>query len=632
MIRLVKFVTAVIAAALLTQVNGDAAAEANTRALPKPMPAHPGNVFVAGENVILPLPQPKHCRLVDYEGKAMRDLEPVERKVTLGKLPVGFYRIELTGSSNWISLAVLEPLHSPTPLSSPIGIDVAMAWFYRKEQMDAVANLCALAGVNWVRDRLSWAEMEPEQGMFSGANKYDASAAVQNGAGLRVLQVIHQSPAWANPKPKRFPLDLRDAYRFFEAMAKRWRGQMQAFEPWNEADIPMFGGHTGAEMATLQKAAYLGLKAGNSNLTVCLNVFALHKANQLADLQDNEAWPYIETYNLHHYEPFENFPRLYADHRSVSAGRPLWVSECAVPVKWTGDEKLKEPSDADLRVQAERVAKTFAWSLHEGSRASFYFLLPHYVEGGTQFGILRPDLTPRPAYVAMAAVGRLLADARPLGRLEVPDKAVRAFAFQAWPDGGERDVLVAWTTNHESVLALRSTPLELFDHLGRKRSPSNKLNLSAAPLFAVLPDNAAGELGLIPPPPSPRRLEGSPSPIVFQALWPDDKIDLNRSAYRVPEQSVEMQVFAYNFGSHTVRGQLAIEASNGWEATLPREIELDPMQRKELTLSLTAPLATPDKIGHIRLRGDFGAAGKPVLSLRVVSDRGEARNGKAAVH
>ena len=293
-----------------------------------------------------------------------------------------------------------------------------MAWFYGPDRMDAVANLCALAGMNWVRDRLNWGEMEPQRGQFSAPNKYDASAAAQSRAGLRVLQVIHLSPPWANPNGKRFPLDLRDAHRFFEEMAKRWRGQVQAFEPWNEADIPMFGGHTGAEMASLQKAAYLGLKAGNPEVIACLNVFALHNTNQLADLNENEAWPYFDTYNLHHYEPFDNYPKLYADHRAVSAGRPLWVSECAVPVKWAGDEQLKEPSDADLRVQAERVAKTLACSLHEGSAATFYFLFPHYVEGQTQFGIVRPDLTPRPAYVALAAVGHLLADAKPLGRLQ----------------------------------------------------------------------------------------------------------------------------------------------------------------------------------------------------------------------
>lgn len=86
------------------------------------------------------------------------------------------------------------------------------------------------------------------------------------------------------------------------------------------------------KMATLQKAAYLGLKAGNPKVIACLNVFAIHRPATLQDFQNNEAWPYFDTFNLHHYAPLENYPRLYADFRAVSAGKPLWVSECSVHV------------------------------------------------------------------------------------------------------------------------------------------------------------------------------------------------------------------------------------------------------------------------------------------------------------
>ena len=500
------------------------------RDLPQPLTSRPGNIFVAGEEVVVALPKSDaRWRLMDYEGQSLGGVTNRQGKVSLGKLGVGFYRLEPEGGGDWISLGVLAPLHAPTLLTSPIAMDVAMAWFYPKDRMDAVASLCSLAGVNWVRDRLSWPEMEPKRDEFSGPNKYDASASAQSLAGLQVLQVIHASPSWANKIGKRFPADLRDAYRFFEAMARRSRGQVIAFEPWNEADIPMFGGHTGAEMAALQKAAYLGLKAGNPDIIACLNVFAHHNTNQLADLHDNEAWPYFDTYNLHHYESFDRFPKLYADHRAVSAGRPLWVSECAVPVKWAGDENLREPTDADLRVQAERVAKTFACSLHEGSAATFYFLLPHYVEGQTQFGIVRPDLTPRPAYVALAAVGRLLADAKPLGRLPSADPNVRAFLFRARTDGKETEVLVAWTTNGVANLRLPMPPAARYDHLGRIRELNGELQLGTAPQFVLLPNGIARKLALLPEPQTPPRLKGKPSKVVLQALWDEAKTDPGQS-------------------------------------------------------------------------------------------------------
>ena len=599
-----------------TAIGESAAAE---RGVPKPLPQNPGHIFLAGSDVRLSLSTDgTRWTLVDYDENRLAEPSPSDGETSLGKLPAGFYRLRSGDTNQWISLAVIEPLRVPTPSSSPIGLDVAMAWFYPPEKMDAAANLCALAGVNWVRDRLRWTEMEPERGTFSAPNKNDASATAQSQAGLRVLQVIHLSPPWANPNGKRFPLDLRDAHRFFQEMARRWRGQVQAFEPWNEADISMFGGHTGAEMAALQKASYLGLKSGNPNMVACLNVFATHNTNQLADLDANEAWPYFDTYNLHHYEAFDHFPRLYADHRAISAGRPLWVSECAVPVKWAGDAQWKEPTDADLKVQAERVAKTFACSLHEGSAATFYFLLPHYVEGQTQFGIVRPDLTPRPAYVALAAVGRWLADAKPLGRVRHTNAAIAAYLFRAKPDGHERDVLVAWTAQDSARLELASTsPAEtVLDHLGRPCKPAHSLALTSAPLFVVLPKGSARHFSLLPPPTPAPRLQGEPSPIVFQTLWPEDKIDLGRSAYLLPPgASVNIPVFAYNFGDAPARGELHVQTPAGWEATFPASLEISPGDRKQLALQLR--VGEHPVLGTVRVRGDFGRVGESVLSVRM---------------
>src|SRR5262249_3930337 len=156
------------------------------------------------------------------------------------------------------------------------------------------------------------------------------------------------------------------------------------------------GGHNGNEMASLQKAAYLGLKAGNPDVIACQNVFAIRRAATLSNFNDNEAWACFDTFNVHHYEPLENYPSLYADYRAVSAGKPMWVTECSVHVHWKGDPALQELVDEDLRLQSERLVKTYALALHERAVAVYYFVLPHYVERQLQYGLLRPDLTPRP--------------------------------------------------------------------------------------------------------------------------------------------------------------------------------------------------------------------------------------------
>ena len=430
-----------LAVALLT--GSLAVGAAPSRHFPHTEPDHPGNIFVTGEDVFVKTPasDSRSWTLVDYEKRTIAH-GSTAGGIRLGKLPAGYYEVTLAGegSPGTFSLGVLEALRAPTPLTSPVCIDVAAAWLVPADKMKATANLSALAGVNWVRDRLNWEELEPARGHFAESNKYDLSVAVQARAGLQVLEVSHRSPKWATATPERFPDDLRDAYDYHKALAARWQGKVGAFEPWNEADITMFGGHTGSEMASLQKAAFLGLKAGNPKVIASLNVFALHRKSTLSDLAENDAAPYFDTFNLHHYEPFSNYPQLYADFRAASGGKPLWVTECSLPVKWNGDPSLEEPTPDDLRLQSERVPKTYALSLHQGARTVFYFILPHFVEGNTQFGIVKRDLSPRPAYLSLAAVGRLLADARPLGQL--PLDGAQGYAFRAKPDGKDSVVLV----------------------------------------------------------------------------------------------------------------------------------------------------------------------------------------------
>jgi hypothetical protein len=612
-----------IVALLLIVAIPAPAADSAARLVPAAHTNHPGNIFLAGEDVRVPLAggEASVWRVCDYDDHELASVRIVGGFAALGRLPVGFYRLREDGHSNWVSCAVLSPLTVPTPLSSPIALDVAMAWFYPTERMNDVSSLCALAGVNWVRDRLTWAELEPSEGRWTKTNRYDDSALAQSRAGLQVLQVMHSSPPWANPKASRFPLDLRHAYRFHREIAQRWRGQVRAFEPWNEADIPMFGGHTGSEMATMQKASYLGLKAGNPEMIACLNVFALHNRLQLADLNENRAWPYFDRFDLHHYAPFEDYPKLYADFRAVAAGKPLWVTECALPVKWVGDELLKEPSDADLRVQAERIAKTFACSLHEGSAMTFYFMLPHYVEGQTQFGLLRPDLTPRPAYVALAAVGRLLADAQPLGRWHGGPDAVQAFLFRAKPDGRNANVLVAWSTNGAVNFSLPSSPEAVFDHVGRTQPVAPTLALASAPVFAMFPDEAVTQMRLQPPVKPLDRLPGERCPVVIQAVWPEERIVLSRSAYRLSSEKREsIPLFVYNFSDKPVSGRLRVTVPRGWQTSVFQELEIAPQSRAELQLELDCRKGMARAFETVRVNGSFGAAGESVLSMRVAPD------------
>ena len=216
------------------------------REIPEPLPHHPGNVFLAGEevriNVKPAIPEAAVAwQALDDNGARVAGgpLGPGAKEGALpidaGKLGIGWYRIECTDAGGkcvrWTSAAVLARLKAPTAEDSPVCVDAAIAWFARGDpgKQEAFASLAALAGVNWTRDRMKWSDMETAPGKFAAKTDYDTSASLQARHGLKVLQVFHATPAWATDKKLdgdhargRFPRDLRHAYRFCKAMARRY--------------------------------------------------------------------------------------------------------------------------------------------------------------------------------------------------------------------------------------------------------------------------------------------------------------------------------------------------------------------------------------------------------------------------
>ncbi len=617
-------------------------APAAPRAIPVPLAGHPGNVFLGSEDVIVPAPaNAAQWIATDYDGKrvAAGSVARGPRPVALGKLGVGWYEIQFSDAAGKqlrrATAGVLARLAAPTPQDSPVCTDSAAAWFakrYRPREaraQEVFASLAELAGANWVRDRMSWGEAQPKADQFAVHTPYDSSATLHAKHGLRLLQVHHSTPGRASDKTldgprawKRFPRDLRLQYRFCKAMAERYRGRVQAWEPWNEANIGGFGGHTIDEMCSMQKAAYFGLKAGNPGIIACWNVFAgpgsqLHTEGVLL----NEAWPYFDTYNIHTYSRPDQYLDQFATAREGACGKPIWLTECGIRLRTTDAKPWGDLSPDDGRRQAEFVAKSYASSLFAGVDRHFFFILGNYNERGVQFGLLRHDFTPRPGYLALAAVGRLLAGAKCLGRV-----SPTIYVFRTWPDGRERDVIVAWADEPCDWMKAAAVAVDAaYDHLGRPIKGSATDRLGPAPRFIVTPKGAAEALVKERPPARSPRREGKPCPVVLQLSLPHDTIRLSNQTHEIdPGKPVELPLFIYNFGDKPTSGTLAVEAApDGWKVDVPRKpIQLAPMDRKRLSVTAAFSASARGLLGGqwIKLRGDFGDAGRPVLAFRLAAD------------
>jgi len=620
------------------------------RDVPTPASDHPGNVFLVGEEVTVKLPDDLPTEAVRWQmlndrrvivngGSLGRRSQSDGQAIKMGKLGIGWYRIEFLDAAGkvlaWTTSAVLAQLVEPVPQDSPVCVDSATSWFARNDpvKQERFAQLAALAGVNWIRDRISWAGTQTAPDKFPANTTYDSAATLQARHGLKVLQVFHDIPRWARDKQldgqrasRRFPRDLRALYDYCKAMGRRYESRVLAWEPWNEANITVFGGHTIDEMCTHQKAAYLGFKAGNSDLTVCWNVYAgagtsLHAEGALA----NEVWPYFETYNIHSYRTPEEYLEQFAPAREAACGRPIWITECGIPLPSKTGGQWSELSQDDELKQAKFVARSYSSSLYAGVSRHFFFILGNFLERGIQFGLLRQDQTPRPGYVALAAVGRFLAGATPLGRwLPEGNPSIRTYAFRSSPDGKQRDVLVIWAEKPTSWSLPEGLPIEtIYDYLGRPFGKSLPVKMDSAAVFVALPKGAIQKLPLEPPLSSSAFRSGRPSPVVLQFQSPHTASDLSRQAHVVAlEEDRNLEVFAYNFSEKTVSGIVTVECiPRGWELAPGRgEITLDPMERKRLPMQLSTHPAggSPTDDGWIKLRGDFADAGRPVLAFRLV--------------
>ena len=625
-----------------------APASAAPRPLPGPQAGAFAHVFTAGTDVIVRLPEAARGKATrwattDAQGAALSagTVPAGAETVSLGPAALGWYRVGFAADAGeelgWTTAAVLAPCPVPPRADSPVCVDSATAWFARNDpaRQERFAILAALARVNWIRDRLTWGDAEPRPGEFARDTSYDTSADLQSRHGLPVLQVFHGTAGWAanpaldGPNPgRRFPRDLRQLYSFCRAMAQRYQGRVLAWEPWNEANIEGFGGHTVDEMATLQKAAYLGFKAGDPSLTVCWNVFAGSPDVTGKDLiLGNQADAYMDTFNIHTYSSVEAYAAEFAQARQAACGKPIWMSECGIHVRspeprpW-GDLKLE-----DAWRQACFIPASFATSLFSGVSRHFFFILGNYMEGEVQFGLLRHNQTPRPGYCALAAVGRFLDGARCLGRLRPTDaaEARRVVAFQAYPDGTARDVLIAWSARAGAAAALQVAEATVYDCLGRSVPATRLANLSAEPLFVLLQPGAAAALDLEPPLAlAPTRPAQTPA-VVIQADFAAATRDLRAQAHRYPAgESASIPVHVYNFGEQAAAGSIAVTGlPAGWRAEPATwRVEVAPLARADATLRIALPGNGAELLrgAAVTLQADLGAAGTPVLQFRLIGD------------
>jgi hypothetical protein len=562
---------------------------------------------------------------------------------------------------DWTTCAVLARLKAPTPQDSPVCIDAAIAEFARKDfaGQERFSKLAALAGVNWTRDRIRVRNIEKDKFEFVKHSEFDVAAALQAKHGLKVLHCTPTNPPWAQDEEmdgrrrRQFPRDLRIAYKYSKMLAERFKDTVQAWESGNEANANNFGAHTISEIVTQQKVVYLGIKAGNPDAIVAGCSMGGVPSQLVTDgYLQNETWSYYDVYSIHCYAWPNSYERLWGPSIEAACGRPIWLTEADRGMNYDTDHPWCDYTRQGEQRKAEHMAHSYASSIYFGVNRHFHFCLGHYIEDrpdrNSQFGLLRLDMTPRPSYVALAAMGRFMAGAKSIGRLK-PDISANIYAFRAQPDGIESDVLVCWAQNPDGDWDAKGNARYkwqlpegmrvkgVYDYLGRELTKMPD-ELTDEAVFVVLKKGEAQKLNLETMKMAEYRT-GEPCPIIIQAQIPYKYTrDTFENWVETQEHAIEagkpkdITIYAYNFTDEVVEGTVElVDPPAGLEFSPNQwKVSIEPMDRTQLIATVTIPDWPEDMLDKnwIKLRGNFGDVGKPVLAFRLVARKDEQHQAK----
>ncbi|MEM5369630.1 beta-glucosidase [Paraburkholderia azotifigens] len=359
---------------------------------------------------------------------------------------------------------------SPRGRSSFPDFGVVTHFAQGKGAPEVLLPLVKSAGFSWIRDEIYWDHIEQKPGVFVFPKDYDAYLNRASKLGISPLIVLAYGNAKAYPElfgaEQSFP-DSPEARRFFvryvDEVVRRYGQMVTHWEVWNE---PAFARLGYAGYVALLKPVYTQIKERSPQATViscggggagggpggdCLlemsksgaldyqDAFSVHPymsphipetgyptaGGPIASVSIPTAWPYLEKLTGQH-------PRT--DGRRVQ----LWITELGWPSS-PASAALDQTSQAAYLVRSYLLSRRYA-----GVTVMFWY---DFVDDGNDpsnqednFGMLRNDLSPKPAYVASAVLNATLGSRKWHSAL-VDDENVKVFQY-----GNSEPVIVGWTT------------------------------------------------------------------------------------------------------------------------------------------------------------------------------------------
>jgi hypothetical protein len=315
------------------------------------------------------------------------------------------------------AVALLAILAPGTSMAAEKGLSLDLTWGIKSTDQDRTANLLPDVGAKWVRLTFEWNQLETSQGTYNSTKlaAWDRSVALSRQAGTKVLVTVYGTPSWASSNGKVGGAPSNNAYysNLMSFLANRYRGQVQAWEIWNEENVSRFWttGPDPARYAGLLRAAYPAVKSADPNATVVFGgtsgndtgfVDGAYRAGAKGSFDVMAVHPYTGSapeagaglYSFPGYRQVHDVMLGYGD------AKPMWLTEFGWST--TSDNWGVSPQvQSDYLLRAYRMLEQDPYV----QVAIWYNFRNNWWDrdaDGWEFqcGLMRTDFTPKPAYAA----------------------------------------------------------------------------------------------------------------------------------------------------------------------------------------------------------------------------------------
>jgi hypothetical protein len=307
------------------------------------------------------------------------------------------------------------------------------------------------AGITAIRDEATWSAVERQKGKLVMPERCDRYVRRAAAMGLDVLLILDYANRFYDDGDRPRSAEAIEGFcRYAEFVVRHFGKDVPLYEIWNEWDIgiglrpPYNVGGSPEDYFKLLKAIYPRIKAVDSGITVIAGASTSGgvKKGWLEKIVQLGALDYCDAVSIHSYNYSSKLPE-----RSPEACS-AWM---------TGVQQMLRKYNKDVDVPF--YVTEMGWPNHVGKTgtvpelsasylARLYLLArtsppfqgiwwydfqddgwnPQYNENN--FGLVRPDLTPKPAYHVIADISDLIANGQCIGRIETESSNVEIIHFR----------------------------------------------------------------------------------------------------------------------------------------------------------------------------------------------------------